>query len=246
MRRPTAGRRLLPAATRAAVLVLLATATTVGLAACSEAAATGPSATPSTTSTGKTSGTTRDAPLAPPSSVVAPRAHEAAAVRVYVEGYDVPGLERAREGTTDEAVVEACPGGPAVKRAVGDTAYARGWVGPQGARAHVATITFPDLDAATEAVDPVLDAAADCADPGTAKGVTTKVTNGRRDVAEGMPLGRVDLTRTSSDATVHDYIGVVQVGNVLVRLTYTSPDAKVANEKGSTALALLARDVQGL
>jgi hypothetical protein len=178
--------------------------------------------------------------------MVAPRAHAAAAVGAYLEGYDVPGLERATEASAAEAVVAACPGGPAVKRTVGDTAYARGWVGPEGARADVATITFPDLDSAAKAVDQVLDAAADCAAPESTEGVTTTVANGRRDVAEGMPLGRVDLTRTSRDATVHDYVGVVQVGNVLVRLTYTSPDAKVANEKGSTALALLAREVQVL
>ncbi|MFM6851339.1 MAG: hypothetical protein ACKOVB_19790, partial [Terrabacter sp.] len=67
--------------------------------------------------------------------------------------------------------------------------------------------------------------------PEAAGGVTTTVTNERRDVAEGMPLGRVDLTRTSADGTMHDYIGVVQVGNVLLRLTWTSPDRKVANEK---------------
>ena len=60
-----------------------------------------------------------------------------------------------------------------------------------------------------------------------------------------MPLGRVDLTRTSADGTVHDYIGIVQVGNVIVRLTYSSPDGKAANEKGSTALARLARGRPG-
>ena len=236
MRRPTA-------------CALLAAVTPFALAACSDPAATMPVATPSTrgaaATTGSTSTTgTSDAPLEPPESVTPPRVHALGAVTAYLGGYDVPGLTRtAGPGTAD---VAACPGGPRLTRPSGPNAYARRWQGAGGAGADVAAITYPDLAAAARAVDPVLDAAASCRAPEPAKGVTTTVANERRDVAEGMPLGRVDLTRTSADGTVHDYIGIVQVGNVIVRLTYSSPDGKAANEKGSTALARLARDVQGL
>jgi hypothetical protein len=237
MRRPTA-RALLAAVTPLVVVPLLA--------ACSDAAATMPVVTPSTRGIATTPAATAttDDPLAPPSSLPPPRVHPADAVAAYLEGYDVSGLTRAPSG--DTADVAACPGTPRLSRTSGPDAYARSWTGATGTRADVAAITYPDLAAAARAVEPVLAAAATCRAPKAANGVTTAVANERRDVAEGMPLGRVDLTRTSAAGTVHDYIGVVQVGNVLLRLTYSSPDGKVANEKGSSALALLARHVQGL
>jgi len=242
MARPTA-RRPVPAALAAAAVPLV-------LAACSQPPTTSPGSgtpAPAPTPTGvPSSRTTTDAPLTPPSSVVPPRVHAATAVAAYLRDHDLTGLTRTGDESVTEAVLTSCPGGPTVARDVGPTAYARVWEGPGGVRADVAAITYPDLATAARTVGPLLDAAAGCRAPGPAKGVTTTVTDQRRDVAEGMPLGRVDVTRTSPDQTRHDYVGVVQVGNVLVRLTYSSVDAKVATEKGSTALALLARDVQRL
>jgi hypothetical protein len=220
---------------------LFAAVTPLALAACSASAAMTPA---STRGVATTATETSDAPLAPPSSLTPPRVHATEAIAAFLDGYDVAGLTRARSGAV--ADVSACPGTPRLTRPSGPDAYARSWLGRSGVRADVAAITYPDLAAAAAAVEPVLDAAASCTSPGPAGGVTTRVENERRDVAEGMPLGRVDLTRTSADGTLHDYIGVVQVGNVVVRLTYSSPDAKRANEKGSTTLARLARDVQGL
>lgn len=237
MRRPTA-RALLAAGTPLTFLPWLS--------ACSDPAATMPVAVPSTRSSATTPAATAtsDEPLAPPSSLTPPRVHATGAVAAYLEGYDVAGLTRSpAQGPADLA---ACPDAARLTKMTGPDAYARSWQGPAGALADVAAITYPDLASAARAVEPVLDAAASCRAPTPAKGVTTTVDNERRDVAEGMPLGRVDLARTSPAGTVHDYIGVVQVGNVVVRLTYSSPDGKVANEKGSTALALLARGVQGL
>ena len=237
MRRPTA-RAILAAVTPLVVGPLLA--------ACSDAAATMPVVAPSTrgVTTTRAAGATTDQPLEPPSSLTPPRVHPTAAVAAYLGGYDVPGLTRVpAPGTVD---VAACPGAPRLTKPQGPDAYARSWSGASGTRADVAALTYPDLGAAAKAVEPLLAAAASCRAPKAANGVTTTVANERRDVAEGMPLGRVDLTRTAASGTVHDYVGVVQVGNVLLRLTYSSPDGKVANEKGSTALALLARAVQGL
>ncbi|GAB3885798.1 hypothetical protein GCM10028802_36050 [Terrabacter terrigena] len=214
------------------------------LAACSDPAATTSEAIPSTKGAVTTAATTPDEPLAPPSSLTPPRVHEPAAVTAYLEGYDVSGLTRSASGGRVD--VAACPGTPGLARAAGPDAYARSWDGSAGVRADVAAITYPDIATAARAAEPVLDAAASCRAPGPGKGATTTVANQRRDVAEGMPLGRVDLTRESATGTVHAYVGVVQVGNVLLRLTYASPDGKVANEKGSTALALLARHVQEL
>jgi hypothetical protein len=242
MARPTAARRPVPA-------VLAAAAVPLVLAACSQPASTSPTTTRAAAATSSdvpSSRTTTDAPLTPPSSVAPPRVHAATAVASYLGDHDLTGLTRTDGESVTEAVLTSCPGGPTVARDVGPTAYARAWEGPGGVRADVAAITYPDLPAAAKAAGPLLDAAAACRAPRPAKGVTTTVANQRRDVAEGMPLGRVDVTRTSPDETRHDYVGVVQVGNVLVRLTYSSVDAKVANEKGSTALALLARDVQRL
>jgi hypothetical protein len=243
MRRPTAARR-------SAAAALAVAAVPLALAGCSAAPAATGSATPpdsGTTRAGSTSsGPTSDAPLTPPSSLVPPRVHAPAAVASYLAGHDLTGLARTDQETVTKAVVRSCPGGPTVARDVGPTAYARAWEGPGGVRADVAALTYPDLASAATAVEPLLDAAAGCRAPRPAQGVTTTVANQRRDVAEGMPLGRVDVTRTSPDETRHDYVGVVQVGNVLVRLTYSAPDAKAATGKGSTALALLARGVHEL
>ena len=246
MARPTATRRPAPAALAAAALPLV-------LAACGQPVATPSAATRPAGATGTagvtgapTSPAADDAPLTPPSSVVPPRVHATAVVASYLRGHDLRGLTRTDDESVTEAVLTSCPNGPTVARDVGPTAYARSWEGPGGVRADVAAITFPDLSSAAKAAEPLLVAAQVCRAPRPAKGVTTTIANQRRDVAEGMPLGRVDVTRTSPDETRHDYVGVVQVGNVLVRLTYSSGDAKVATDKGSTALALLARDVQGL
>ena len=236
MRRPSV-RAVLAAVTPLALVPLLA--------GCADAAASMPVAVPSTRGVATPSASaTADDPLAPPSSLRPPRVHAAAAMTAYLEGYDVPGLTRAASGGT--ADVAACPGSPRLAKAIGPDAYARSWQGSADAHADVAAITYPDLAAAARAVEPVLAAAGSCRAPKASDGVTTTVANERRDVAEGMPLGRVDLTRTSAAGTVHDYIGVVQVGNVLLRLTWSSPDGTVANEKGSTALAGLARHVQEL
>ncbi|MGO4598992.1 hypothetical protein [Terrabacter sp. 2RAF25] len=237
MRRPTT-RNLLVAVTPLTLLPCLA--------ACSDPAATMPVAVPSTTgvATTRAASAASDEPLAPPSSLTPPRVHATGAVAAHLDGYDVAGLTRSTaEGPADLA---ACPDAARLTKVTGPDAYARSWQGPAATRADVAAITYPDLASAARAVEPVLDAAASCRAPKPHKGITTTVDNERRDVAEGMPLGRVDLTRTSAAGTVHDYVGVVQVGNVGVRLTFSSPDGKAANEKGSTALARLARDVQGL
>ena len=246
MARPTATRRPVTAALVAAALPLV-------LAACGEpaetpSAATSPAGAAGTAGAagGSTSQAADDPPLTPPSSVVPPRVHGTAAVASYLRGHDLTGLTRTDDEAVTEAVLTSCPGGPTVARDVGPTAYARSWEAPGGVRADVAAIIYPDLAPAAKAAEPLLAAAQACRAPRPAKGITTTVANQRRDVAEGMPLGRVDVTRTSPDETRHDYVGVVQVGNVLVRLTYSSVDAKVATEKGSTALALLARDVQRL
>ncbi len=239
MRRPSAAHRPVPAALAAAAAPLV-------LVACSQPPPATPAGTAHAGSVVTSGRPTSDAPLTPPSSLVPPRVHDAGAVATYLGDHDLAGLTRTGQESVTEAVVALCPGGPAVARDVGPTAYARAWEGLGGVRADVAAITYPDLASASSAIEPLLAAAASCRAPRTTNGITTAVANQRRDVAEGMPLGRVDVTRVAPDETRHDYVGVVQVGNVLARLTYSALDAKVANEKGSTALALLARGVQEL
>ena len=92
-------------------------------------------------------------------------------------------------------------------------------------------------------VDPVLDATAACRAPAPAKGVTTTVSKQRRDESDGMPLGRVDLTRTSSAGTLQDYLATVQVGNVVLHLVWTGTDRTTTNAKASALLARLGANI---
>ncbi|MCU1536911.1 MAG: hypothetical protein JWP82_1262 [Humibacillus sp.] len=219
----------------------------LALSACADPAATMPIAVPSTkgtvvptpTATGAGGGGTAGA-----GGVDAPRVHPAGAVAALVRGYDLPGLKRTADPAS--AVVGGCPGGPTITRTPGPTVTALRFTGTDGARADLVALTFTDVAAATAAVDPVLDADAACRGPAPAKGATTTVSKQRRDVSDGMPLGRVDLTRTSSAGTLQDYVATVQVGNVVLHLAWTGSDRTALNARASALLARLATTVKGL
>ncbi len=231
-------------APRAAVLVVAGAV--LALAGCADPALTMPIAIPSTkgTLTPTTTSTEGTGGAAGPLGVDTPRVHPAGAVAALVRGYDLPGLNRTTDPAT--AVVGGCPGGPSITRPLGPTATALRFTGPGGARAELVALTFTDVAAATAEVDPVLDATAACRAPAPAKGVTTTVSKQRRDESDGMPLGRVDLTRTSSAGTLQDYLATVQVGNVVLHLVWTGTDRTTTNAKASALLARLATTVKGL
>ena len=237
----------MPRAPRAAVLVV-AVGAALALAGCSDPAATMPVAIPSTKGTVMPT-LPSGAPDSPGSSAPAPGSatpgmHPAGAVAALVRAYELPGLTRVENPA--QAVVAGCPGGPTVTRPLGPGATALAWTGPARTRVELVVLTLADVAVTTSALDPVLDATAACRAPAPAKGVTTTVSKQRRDVVDGMPLGRVDLTRTSSGGTLADYVGVVQVGNVVVSIVWTGADRTTANAQGSAVLARLATEVRGL
>ncbi|HET7399416.1 MAG TPA: hypothetical protein VFJ94_12930 [Intrasporangium sp.] len=136
-------------------------------------------------------------------------------------------------------IVEACPGAAFVTRPQGPTALVRQWGdagGPARAEVYLAAVVFPGAPDAARALAPVRQAIAACPAPPPQRDLSVAVSHARTADLLGAPGGSLDIAYTTPQGTAYDHVTVLQVGNVLLRLTATAPEARRATDIGTRSL----------